>query len=128
MHVVKKTRKALLNLLQDWKVWSMGGGVGDGLKLNAKDRGLCSLAMIYDAGNMVAHMQPLPPAIYHALKGYLRRDFPTEMATTLLPFNPDLPSYCKEVQTYAAMRNGKRRAWVDKMIEELSREELPADS
>lgn len=121
MKVSKATRKALLHLLQDWKVWSNGGGVDNAIKAEAVDGGLCAVAVAYDAGNRIAKTGT--PPLYHTLKSYLRRDFPLEMATTLLPFNPDLQNYCKEVQTHAAMRNEKRRAWVDKMIEELSHAE-----
>lgn len=54
MKVSKATRKALLHLLQDWKVWSNGGGVDNAIKTEAIDGGLCAVAVAYDAGNRIA--------------------------------------------------------------------------
>lgn len=65
------------------------------------------------------------------LTSLLERDFPNDMKNLCLPFNRQeqgMPGYNDEGVSKLCHVNPWRAAWVFKIIQELSREELPADS
>lgn len=65
------------------------------------------------------------------LTSLLERDFSNDMKNLRLPFNKQekgMPGYTDEGMAKMCHVNPWRAAWVFKIIQELSREELPADS
>lgn len=89
--------------------------------------GLCNNAMRYDLARYrdKAHVKVKP-----LLTRLLERDFPDDMKNLHLPFNRQeqgMPRYNDEGMAKLCHVNPWRAAWVFKIIQELSREELPAD-
>ncbi len=118
-------KKALLDFLVFWRE-----GTGDSGQAIGASRGcgLCNNAMRYDLARYrdKEHVKVKP-----LLTSLLERDFPNDMKNLRLPFNKQeksMPGYTDEGMTRLCHVNPWRAAWVFKIIQELSREELPADS
>jgi hypothetical protein len=95
---------------------------------SSRSCGLCNNAMRYDLARYrdKEHVKVKP-----LLTSLLERDFPNYMNNLCLPFNKQekgMPGYTDEGMAKMCHVNPWRAAWVFKIIQELSREELPADS
>ena len=118
-------KKALLDFLVFWLEGTGDNGQAIGA---SRECGLCNNAYRYDVKRKgtAGHVDVGP-----LLKELLRRDFKVMRNGDSLPFNQQdegMPGYNDEGMAKLCHVNPWRAAWVFKIIKELSREELQADS